>query len=136
MKELSFRQLLILYVIGFFITLLVIDLIEGGDLIWDPFIRSCNRSCNTTTTSHIASETYTTSRKPATNKYGATITTTWKSPTRSKSWTTTRRRKTTTRSNDPYNAKDYYHAEDFYDDHIDDFYDYYEAENYYNEHAY
>ncbi len=136
MKEISLRQLLVIMVIILAFEWLVLDFMGGGDLFLNRFARSCNRSCNTTTTSHVASETDTTSRKPATNKYGATITTTWKSPTRSKSWTTTRRRKTTIRSNDPYNAKDYYHAEDFYDDHIDDFYDYYDAENYYNQHAY
>lgn len=135
MKEMSFRQLLVLMVITFVLGFLVLDFFGDGDLFWNRCARSCQRSCNTTTTSHDASKTYTTSRKPATNKYGHPITTTRTTTTRSKSWTTTRRRKSTTKANDPYNARDYANEEDFYDDNADFFYDYYDAENYYKEHA-
>lgn len=131
MKDISFKQLLVLMVITFVVGLLVLDFFGGGDLFWDR----CARSCNTTTTSHDASKTYTISRKPKTNKYGYPITTTRSSTTRSKTWTTTRRRKSTTKVNDPYNARDYANEEDFYDDNADFFYDYYDAENYYKEHA-
>lgn len=131
MKDISFKQLLVLMVITFVVGLLVLDFFGGGDLFWDR----CARSCNTTTTSHDASKTYTISRKPKTNKYGWPITTTRSSTTRSKTWTTTRRRKSTTKVNDPYNARDYANEEDFYDDNADFFYDYYDAENYYKEHA-
>lgn len=60
MKDISFKQLLVLMVITFVVGLLVLDFFGGGDLFWDR----CARSCNTTTRSSTTrSKTWTTTRR-------------------------------------------------------------------------